>query len=63
MTIGHASPVSMLVLTKPLDHGMKAVMNTSRAAVHTDPSNTIALDHEEKIGVLAGWTRLCGKGC
>ncbi len=53
----------MLVLTKPLDHGMKAVMNTSRAAVHTDPSNTIALDHEEKIGVLAGWTRLCGKGC
>lgn len=46
VTIGNASPISMLVLTKPLDHGMKAVMNTPRAAVRPNPSNTLALDHD-----------------
>lgn len=46
VTIGNASPISMLVITKPLDHGTKAVMNTPRAAVRPNPGNTLALDHD-----------------
>ena len=45
VTIANASPVSMLVLTEPLAHGTKAVMNTPRAAVRPNPGNTLALDH------------------
>ncbi|MBT2596646.1 FAD-binding oxidoreductase [Arthrobacter sp. ISL-72] len=44
--IPNGSPVSMLVLTKPVDHEVKAVMNTPRAAVRPNPRNTFALDHD-----------------
>lgn len=44
--IPNGSPVSMLVLTKPLDHDVRAVMNTPRAAVRPNPGNTLALDHD-----------------
>ena len=44
--IPNGSPVSMLVLTKPVDHEVKAVMNTPRAAVRPNPGSTFALDHD-----------------
>jgi glycine/D-amino acid oxidase-like deaminating enzyme len=44
--IPNGSPVSMLVLTKPLDHTAKAVLNTPRAAVRPNPGSTFALDHD-----------------
>lgn len=44
--IPNGSPVSMLVLTKPVDHGLKAVLNTPRAAVRPNPGNRLALDHD-----------------
>ena len=44
--IPNGSPVSMLVLTKPVDHKVKAVMNTPRAAVRPNPGSTFALDHD-----------------
>jgi glycine/D-amino acid oxidase-like deaminating enzyme len=44
--IPNGSPVSMLVLTKPVDHELKAVLNTPRAAVRPNPGNTLALDHD-----------------
>ncbi|WP_284755581.1 FAD-binding oxidoreductase [Arthrobacter sp. efr-133-R2A-120] len=44
--IPNGSPVSMLVLTKAVDHEVKAVMNTPRAAIRPNPGNTFALDHD-----------------
>ena len=44
--IGNASPVSMLVVTEPLDHSVKAVLNTPRAAIRPNPGQTIAIDHD-----------------
>ena len=44
--IPNGSPVSMLVLTKPVDHGLKAVLNTPRAAVRPNPGKALALDHD-----------------
>jgi len=44
--IPNGSPVSMLVLTKPVDHKVKAVLNTPRAAVRPNPGSTFALDHD-----------------
>ncbi|MHC6220865.1 NAD(P)/FAD-dependent oxidoreductase [Arthrobacter sp. MMS24-S77] len=44
--IPNGSPVSMLVLTKPVDHEVKAVMNTPRVAIRPNPGNTFALDHD-----------------
>jgi glycine/D-amino acid oxidase-like deaminating enzyme len=44
--IPNGSPVSMLVLTKPVDHQVKAVLNTPRAAVRPNPGSTFALDHD-----------------
>ena len=44
--IPNGSPVSMLVVTKPVDHDVKAVMNTPRAAVRPNPGSTFALDHD-----------------
>lgn len=44
--IPNGSPVSMLVLTKPVDHRLQAVLNTPRAAVRPNPGNTLALDHD-----------------
>lgn len=44
--IPNGSPVSMLVVTKPVEHDIKAVMNTPRAAVRPNPGSTFALDHD-----------------
>lgn len=44
--IDDASPVSMLVVTEPAEHGVHAVMNTPRAAVRPNPDSTLALDHD-----------------
>ncbi|MDQ0755100.1 FAD-binding oxidoreductase [Arthrobacter sp. B3I4] len=44
--IPNGSPVSMLVLTKTVEHGLRAVLNTPRAAVRPNPGNTLALDHD-----------------
>ncbi|MCG7365889.1 FAD-binding oxidoreductase [Pantoea sp. ACRSH] len=46
VTIPNGSPVSMLVITAPGAHGLKAVLNTPRAAVRPNPGNTFALDHD-----------------
>ena len=44
--IPNGSPVSMLVVTKPVEHDVQAVMNTPRAAVRPNPGSTFALDHD-----------------
>lgn len=44
--IANGSPVSMLVVTEPLDHAMKAVLNTPRAAIRPNPGHTVAIDHD-----------------
>ncbi len=44
--IPNGSPVSMLVLTKPVDHKVTTVMNTPRVAVRPNPGATFALDHD-----------------
>lgn len=46
VTIPNGSPVSMLVITEPGAQGLKAVLNTPRAAVRPNPGNTFALDHD-----------------
>ncbi len=46
ITIEDASPVSMLVVTKPVEHGLRTVLNTPRAAVRPNPDNTLATDHD-----------------
>ncbi|MBJ2120142.1 FAD-binding oxidoreductase [Arthrobacter sp. MSA 4-2] len=46
ITIEDASPVSMLVVTKPVEHGLRAVLNTPRAAVRPNPDNSLAADHD-----------------
>lgn len=46
VTIPNGSPVSMLVITEPGAHGLRAVLNTPRAAVRPNPGNTFALDHD-----------------
>jgi glycine/D-amino acid oxidase-like deaminating enzyme len=57
VTIPNGSPVSMLVITEPSRHELKAVLNTPRAAIRPNPGNRYALDHdwyEEDIRQLAG---------
>jgi glycine/D-amino acid oxidase-like deaminating enzyme len=44
--IPNGSPLSMLVITKPVEHSVKTVMNTPRAAMRPNPGNTLALDHD-----------------
>lgn len=44
--IDDASPVSMLVVTEPTDHDVRAVMNTPRVALRPNPGRTLALDHD-----------------
>lgn len=44
--IDNGSPVSMLVVTEPLDHDVKAVLNTPRAALRPNPGQAIAIDHD-----------------
>lgn len=44
--IPNDSPLSMLVLTKPLEKTVKVVMNTPRVAIRPNPGKTLALDHD-----------------
>jgi glycine/D-amino acid oxidase-like deaminating enzyme len=44
--IPNASPIAMLVVTKPVEHSLTAVLNTPRAAVRPNPGGTLALDHD-----------------
>ncbi|MBT2514973.1 FAD-binding oxidoreductase [Arthrobacter sp. ISL-30] len=44
--IPNGSPVSMLVITKPVEHSLESVLNTPRAAVRPNPGSTLALDHD-----------------
>ncbi|WP_461164547.1 NAD(P)/FAD-dependent oxidoreductase [Arthrobacter sp. R4-81] len=44
--IPNASPIAMLVVTKPVEHSLSAVLNTPRAAVRPNPGGTLALDHD-----------------
>lgn len=46
VTIPNNSPLSMLVLTRPLDKTVKVVMNTPRVAIRPNPGKTLALDHD-----------------
>jgi glycine/D-amino acid oxidase-like deaminating enzyme len=46
VVIEDASTLSMVVITEPVDHNTKAVMNTPRAAARPNPGSTLALDHE-----------------
>ncbi|NJC23672.1 glycine/D-amino acid oxidase-like deaminating enzyme [Arthrobacter pigmenti] len=44
--IDDGSPLSMLVTTEPLEHDIKAVLNTPRAATRPNPGGTLAIDHD-----------------
>ncbi|MGQ1795683.1 NAD(P)/FAD-dependent oxidoreductase [Kocuria oceani] len=46
VVIDNASPVSMLVVTGAVDHGVRTVLNTPRAAVRPNPGSTLAVDHD-----------------
>jgi glycine/D-amino acid oxidase-like deaminating enzyme len=57
--IADGSPVSALVITEPADAGLKAVLNTPRAAVRPNPGDSLAIDHgwyEEQIVEAADGT-------
>lgn len=43
-TIGDGTPIALLVQTKPLDHPLRAVLNTPRVAVRPAPGGTCSLD-------------------
>ncbi|WP_234189159.1 FAD-binding oxidoreductase [Shinella sp. NM-101] len=43
-TIGDGTPIALLVQTKPLDHPLRAVLNTPRVAVRPAPGGTFSLD-------------------
>ncbi|MCD2184811.1 NAD(P)/FAD-dependent oxidoreductase [Rhizobium sp. GN54] len=43
-TIGDGTPIALLVQTKPLDHPLRAVLNTPRIAVRPAPGGTFSLD-------------------
>lgn len=52
--IGDATPVALLVRTKPIRHPLKAVLNTPRIAIRPTPSGGFALDSassEEEVSV------------
>ncbi|MBF6638087.1 FAD-binding oxidoreductase [Rouxiella silvae] len=46
VTIPNGSPLSMLVMTEPVEKSVKVVMNTPRVALRPNPGNTLALDHD-----------------
>lgn len=51
--IAEATPISLLVKTKPVDVGLKAVLNTPRVAVRPTPDGALVLDSawsEEEVG-------------
>lgn len=43
-TIGDGTPIALLVQTKPLDHPLRAVLNTPRVAIRPAPGGTFSLD-------------------
>ncbi|MCM2474445.1 FAD-binding oxidoreductase [Rhizobium sp. CG5] len=43
-TIGDGTPVALLVATKPIDHPLKAVLNTPRVAIRPAPGGTFFID-------------------
>ncbi len=50
--IADATPISMLVITEPVSHSLKAVLNTPRVALRPAPDGKLALDSawsEEEI--------------
>ncbi|OHV23011.1 FAD-binding oxidoreductase [Rhizobium sp. RMa-01] len=52
--IDDATPVALLVRTKPIRHSLKAVLNTPRIAIRPTPNGGFALDSawsEEEVGV------------
>ncbi|AYG63369.1 NAD(P)/FAD-dependent oxidoreductase [Rhizobium jaguaris] len=52
--IGDGTPVALLVRTKPVNHGLKAVLNTPRVAIRPTPDRALALDSawsEEEVGM------------
>ncbi|MBX5050374.1 NAD(P)/FAD-dependent oxidoreductase [Rhizobium lentis] len=52
--IEDATPVALLVRTKPIDHPLKAVLNTPRVAIRPMPNGGFALDSawsEEEVSV------------
>jgi glycine/D-amino acid oxidase-like deaminating enzyme len=46
VTLDDASPLSMLVVTRPVDTGLRSVLNSPRAAVRPNPGGTLAVDHD-----------------
>ena len=55
-TIEDATPVALLVRTKPVRHPLKAVLNTPRVAIRPTPNGGFALDSawsEEEVGIKA----------
>lgn len=42
----NGSPLSMLVVTKPVEHNLQAVLNTPRVAARPNPGGSLALDHD-----------------
>lgn len=46
VTIPNDSPLSMLVITAPVEDNIKVVMNTPRVALRPNPGKTLALDHD-----------------
>lgn len=57
--IGDGTPIALLVRTKPIDHPLKAVLNTPRVAIRPTPDGAFALDSawsEEEIIVNADGT-------
>lgn len=43
-SIGDSTPVALLVATKPVDHPLKAVLNTPRVAIRPAPGGTFFID-------------------
>jgi glycine/D-amino acid oxidase-like deaminating enzyme len=57
--IGDGTPIALLVRTKPIDHPLKAVLNTPRVAIRPTPEGAFALDSawsEEEVIVNADGT-------
>ena len=57
--IGDGTPIALLVRTKPIDHPLKAVLNTPRVAIRPTPDGAFALDSawsEEEVIVNADGT-------
>jgi glycine/D-amino acid oxidase-like deaminating enzyme len=54
--IADGTPIALLVRTKPIEHPLKAVLNTPRVAIRPTPDGGFALDSawsEEEVGVKA----------